>query len=94
MAAAGRGVRIVVSGRVQGVGYRYFARAQAQSLGVRGYVRNLADGSVEAVAVGPPDGVEQFVARLRDGPAAGVVRQCQVTPLEEAGTHSDFQITY
>jgi acylphosphatase len=94
MAAADRGVRIVVSGQVQGVGFRYFARAQAQSLGLRGCVRNLADGRVEAVAVGLPDDVEQFTARLREGPAAGCVRECQVILLDPCDTYSDFRITY
>ena len=44
---------IIVSGRVQGVGYRYFAAARAKLHGIVGYVRNLPDGSVEVVALGP-----------------------------------------
>jgi acylphosphatase len=94
MAAAERGVRIVVHGRVQGVGYRYFARAQAQSLGIRGCVRNLVGGGVEAVAVGPAEVVAQFVERLRVGPAGGSVGECQVVTLDQPQTYRDFQITY
>ncbi len=47
-------LRFIVRGRVQGVGYRYFARKSAESLGLTGFARNLADGSVEVVAEGEP----------------------------------------
>lgn len=62
-------VRLLLSGRVQGVGYRWFAREQARELGVRGWVRNLPDGSVE-VAASAPDAaaLARFVDRLRIGP--------------------------
>lgn len=64
---------LVVTGRVQGVGYRWFARELAESLGVSGWVRNRADGSVEAEAEGTPGTLDEFVARLKDGnPAARV----------------------
>ena len=71
--------RYVVSGRVQGVGYRYFALRQADALGVSGYARNLGDGSVEVVAEGSDGALADFEARLREGPAfaavAGVSRE-------------------
>jgi acylphosphatase len=61
--------RYVVSGRVQGVGFRYFTLQAAQALGVSGFVRNLADGSVEVIAEGPDDVIVQFEERLRVGPS-------------------------
>jgi acylphosphatase len=67
-----------VSGQVQGVGYRYFAVRVARELGVKGWVRNLADGRVEAYAAGPAHLLEDFEARLRKGPPAGEVRDVEV----------------
>ena len=58
-----------VQGRVQGVGFRWWTRETARSLGLAGTVRNLPDGSVEVHARGPADGVAELGKRLRDGPA-------------------------
>jgi acylphosphatase len=67
-----------VSGQVQGVGYRYFAVRVARELGLRGWVRNLSDGRVEAYAAGPAKRLEDFEARLRKGPISGEVRGVEV----------------
>jgi acylphosphatase len=61
--------RYVVSGRVQGVGYRYFVLREAGALAVSGYARNQVDGSVEVVAEGSEGALADFEARLREGPA-------------------------
>jgi acylphosphatase len=61
-------VRIVVSGRVQGVGFREFTRMTAQRLGIAGWVRNLPDGEVEVVARLPPGRRAAFLVQLRQGP--------------------------
>lgn len=66
-----RGYR--VSGRVQGVGYRWFTTTAARELGLRGSVKNLADGAVEVVVEGPPDAVETLARRLSQGPPAARV---------------------
>ena len=63
-----RAVRFWVSGRVQGVGFRWYVRREAQSLGLAGRVRNLPDGRVEALAAGPPDLLERLRHSLRQGP--------------------------
>jgi len=60
--------RFFVTGRVQGVGFRFFAQAEAERLGLSGYVRNLRDGRVEAYAIGTPQQLAQFLARLEKGP--------------------------
>ncbi|MCB9914759.1 MAG: acylphosphatase [Planctomycetes bacterium] len=57
-----------VSGRVQGVGFRYFAQAEAERLGLDGWVRNLPDGRVEFEAAGEERALEAFLAWLRKGP--------------------------
>jgi acylphosphatase len=85
-------VRVLVAGHVQGVGFRYFARHRAQALGLRGYVRNLADGRVEVVAVGPPDDVQTLVEQVRTGPPASRVRECLVERLDTVVPYSGFSI--
>jgi len=65
--------RVVISGRVQGVGLRWSAAAEAERLGVSGSIRNLHEGFVEAEISGEPDAVEQFTEWLRVGPPSARV---------------------
>ena len=74
MAAKRDARRWFVRGRVQGVGYRYFAQRAAESLGVTGYVRNLDDGRVEVYAVGPEKKLSELAGMLHLGPRWGDVR--------------------
>ena len=60
--------KYVISGRVQGVGFRYFAERRASQLGIVGYVKNCWDGSVEVYAVGDPNSLEEFRSLLAEGP--------------------------
>ena len=86
-------VRAVVQGRVQGVFYRDSCRDQAQRLGVRGSVRNRPDGTVEVVAEGPRDTVEQFLMWCRQGPPRATVTGLTVTDEVPAAERS-FRIEY
>jgi acylphosphatase len=70
---------VLVTGRVQGVSFRAWTQKQAQAAGVSGWVRNRADGSVEAVLSGPSDAVEALIAALHHGPPAAKVVDVQVT---------------
>lgn len=63
----------VVRGRVQGVGYRFFAERAASELGLKGYVRNLPDGRVEVYAAGDDQSLDQLGEQLREGPRAARV---------------------
>jgi acylphosphatase len=63
----------VVHGRVQGVGFRYFAQREATALGLTGWVANEPDGSVRCVAVGPASALDAFADRLRTGPPGASV---------------------
>ncbi|HXK11298.1 MAG TPA: acylphosphatase [Vicinamibacteria bacterium] len=83
--------RYVVQGRVQGVGYRYFVLRQADALGVRGFARNRADGSVEVVAEGPDEALASLEARLRQGPAFADVASVEREAIAERGS-SGFHI--
>jgi acylphosphatase len=85
-----RGFR--VSGRVQGVGFRWWTRRTAQQLGLGGSVRNLPDGSVEVHAVGPADGVARLEAALHAGPPASRVERVSVIPADPSVSRSAFLI--
>ena len=65
--------RLLVTGRVQGVGYRQWMCREAEQLGLKGWVRNLRDGSVEAMIDGDPAAVRKIIARAREGPPAARV---------------------
>ncbi|MGA2595510.1 MAG: acylphosphatase [Bryobacteraceae bacterium] len=80
-----------IDGRVQGVGFRAFVQHAANRLGVRGWARNLADGSVEVYAIGTPEQLAEFAGLVRQGPRFAEVRT--VEELEAALEHwSDFLI--
>lgn len=66
-------VRLFIRGRVQGVGFRWWARGQARHLKLAGWVRNRSDGAVELLAVGSPAAVERLIEACRDGPHAAKV---------------------
>jgi acylphosphatase len=74
------GVRYLVSGQVQGVGFRWFVARHARSLGLTGYARNLPDGRVEVVVGGPDEALPALEQLLRDGPAHAHVDQLERSP--------------
>lgn len=75
----------VVRGKVQGVGFRYFARQRADVHGVAGFVRNTPDGSVEVHAEGKADAISAFEADIRRGPSFGRVDDATVTSVKPRG---------
>lgn len=85
-------MKVLVRGRVQGVGFRWICAQEARSRGVAGHVRNLPDGAVEASFEGSTDAVEAMVAWCRHGPEWAVVESVEVTE-EPAAGESDFTIT-
>jgi acylphosphatase len=84
--------KFLISGEVQGVGYRYFAQRAAARHQVMGYVRNLADGRVEALAEGPMESVEAFKHDLATGPNFALVTNVEELNLEPTGNYSLFRI--
>ena len=81
-----------VVGRVHGVGFRYFVLREAQALGLRGWVANLADGSVQCVAEGPRDRLEALLDRLREGPPAAIVDGVGVAWMTATGRFGSFGV--
>jgi acylphosphatase len=78
-------LRLLIRGRVQGVGFRYAFVDEARSRKLRGWVRNRRDGSVEAIVAGPAADVDAIVAWSRRGPS-----DAQVTAVETTATNGDF----
>ncbi len=75
-----KAMRVIVSGVVQGVGFRAFTARKAQSLGLHGWVRNRHDGTVEAVVAGEDKAVDSMLERLKEGPQGSAVSGIDVRP--------------
>jgi len=86
-----RAVHVIVSGRVQGVGFRLWTVDEALSRGLDGWVRNRRDGSVEAVFGGADAAVEAMLAALRSGPRGAVVTEVAARPHDDA-VASGFEV--
>jgi acylphosphatase len=84
--------RFFIAGRVQGVGFRFFAEAAATREGVHGFVRNLPDGLVEAFAEGDAEAVERFERALRSGPPGARVERVDVAIETPSGRATRFAI--
>jgi acylphosphatase len=84
--------RILIAGRVQGVGFRFFAEAQAAVEGVHGYVSNLPDGRVEVLVEGDDESVERVERALRRGPAGARVESFVVEAIPPSGRATGFSI--
>lgn len=86
--------RFFVSGDVQGVGFRFFVQRAAARHQVVGYVKNLSDGRVEALAEGPAPQVEAFKHDLATGPRFGHVEHVEELNLDPSGSYSSFRIEH
>jgi len=84
--------RFVVRGRVQGVGFRWFVEREAHILGIVGWVRNNADGSVEVLAQGSRDQLLALRSRLREGPRAARVDAVEESAVRTADGITAFRI--
>ena len=89
-----RRVRASVSGRVQGVGYRYFVLNRARALGVRGWVRNEDDGSVSIVADGPAQEVCSLLEFITRGPRSARVDRVATEEVEISESLPEFEVRY
>jgi acylphosphatase len=84
--------RFLVSGRVTGVGFRYFAQDAARREAITGVVRNLPDGRVEAVAEGEAESLMRFEAALRQGPSHARVEEVEIEAIGVTGRYLGFSI--
>ena len=84
--------KFVISGRVQGVGFRFFAERVANQLGIRGYVKNCWDGNVEVYAIGDADSLLEFQRHLAEGPRSAHVTSIEETDEPVSKGYSSFMI--
>ena len=87
-------LHIIVSGWVQGVGFRYFTRSRAVTLGINGYVRNLRNGQVEIVAEGQESDLDYFIGYLRRGPPSARVTDLKVTENPYSDKYRNFRVRF
>ncbi|HOJ62825.1 MAG TPA: acylphosphatase [Spirochaetota bacterium] len=85
--------KYIVSGRVQGVGYRYWTQKEALKLGLKGYVKNLYNGDVEVYAIGPEKTLEKFREILKKGPPSSVVKNIEEFEMP-IKNYISFEITF
>lgn len=85
---------IFIEGKVQGVGFRYFTKTGAQEMGLKGWVKNLADGRVEAVFEGPKEKVMTMVEKCQKGPRAGRVESIDLQWEEIDKKLTEFSVKY
>ncbi|MCD4829481.1 MAG: acylphosphatase [Candidatus Cloacimonetes bacterium] len=83
-----------ISGRVQGVGFRWFVKEQAERYGIHGHVRNLPDGRVEVVACAHELALGDFLNALRQGPGHAHITEFNKQERAAAPTHKGFRIAY
>jgi acylphosphatase len=83
---------LIISGRVQGVGFRYFCSEQAEGLGLTGYARNQTDGSVEVEAQGPEDKLEEFVTALYKGPRLARITNIEREDRTAVSRETEFEV--
>jgi acylphosphatase len=85
-------VQLNISGHVQNVGYRYWARSLATQLGLRGWVRNLDDGSVEMLAIGSTADLDQLIDACRIGPSTATVSHVAIADIQAPNAVQGFEI--
>jgi len=85
---------IIVSGMVQGVGYRYFVIRTARKLDLTGWVKNLPNGEVEIEAEGAKGNIESLIKELPVGNPSAVVRNVDVNWSKPTGKYSDFDVVF
>lgn len=92
---ADKTLKVRIHGRVQGVFFRHHTKQMADALGLSGWVRNCADGSVEAICSGSTDALEQMVDWLHLGPDTAVVNKVDIDELDDQSSpHPKFTIRY
>jgi acylphosphatase len=85
---------IKIHGKVQGVGYRFFATRIARRLGLKGYIQNLRDGSVEAAVEGEAAAISEWIEELREGPRYAEVSRIDQERREFQGKFGDFDVKF
>ncbi|MBE3089371.1 MAG: acylphosphatase [Actinobacteria bacterium] len=86
--------KVVLFGRVQGVGFRYFVESIVSKYDISGYVRNTFDGKVEIVCQGEEEDLKQFIDEIKKGPAFSAVTDIKIEEIEDSKKYSIFDIKF
>ena len=89
-----QGRHIRIHGKVQGVGYRFYATRVARRLGLKGWIQNLRDGSVEAMVEGEPEAIDEWIDDVREGPRYAEVTKIDQEVREFSGRLGDFDVKF
>ncbi|MDP3915990.1 MAG: acylphosphatase [Bacteroidota bacterium] len=87
-----KSIYIIIDGRVQGVGFRYFALLKATELNLSGWVKNTPDGKVEIEATGAPNNLSIFIDWMKIGPTRSIIKTFSVSDITPIRTFSQFEI--
>lgn len=85
-------IKIIVSGKVQGVGLRYYTHQQASKLGLKGYVQNLTNGKVEIIAVGKSEQIDALITWAKSGSPSAVVDNLDIESIQADHQYQGFEI--
>ncbi len=85
-------IYLIIGGRVQGVGFRYFAQLKARELNISGWVRNTPDGKVEIEAEGDSQNIEMFIEWMKIGPSRATIRTVSVSEITPRRNFTNFNI--
>ena len=85
---------IKIHGKVQGVGYRFFATRVARRLGLKGWIRNLRDGTVDAIVEGEPEAIDEWLEEIREGPRYAEVTKIDQEKKTYLGKFGDFDVRF
>ena len=85
---------LLLSGRVQGVGFRYFAEMRAARYNIKGYVRNIYDNMVEIICQGEPENIDKFILEVKKGPSFSLINQLNMEEIINAPVYDVFEIKY
>ncbi len=89
-----KNIRAIVSGKVQGVGFRMYTQHKARQLGVKGYVRNLSNGDVEIIATGNTQAIDTLIKWAESGSPSARVKNLEVEVITDVEEFTDFAIRY
>jgi len=87
-------LEIVISGRVQGVGFRYYTKQKAELYNIHGYVKNLSTGKVMVMAYGDSGNMEFFLQALKNGPSYSLVEKVTTSPVKHSKEYNEFKIAF
>jgi len=87
-----KSVYLVITGRVQGVGFRYFAQHKAVEFNISGWVKNTPDGKVEVEATGKPENLKSFIDWMKIGPTRAIIKTSSVSEITPTRTYTNFTI--